>query len=124
MNYKTRPLYELCYDCKETFDTACHICFTETIHELQSEDMMGIIKRWNRKDILKKLSVWLKNKDEVENFTFAFYRERNLTIKVGGKQDLLKKQIIPGVKEWMCENPIENIYIIEESIKSVKIITV
>ena len=124
MNCKTRPLYELCYDCEETFDTACYLCYKQNVEELKEVGMGYVLELWNKKKILNKLSTWLENQKDIKNFTFTFYTERNLTIKIGGKQDLRQKYIIPGVKEWMCKNPIENIYIIEEHIKSVKIITI
>lgn len=88
MNYKTRPLYELCYDCEETFDLACYLCYEQSVEELKDMGMDYVLGLWNKRKILNRLSIWLENQKDIKNFTFTFYTERNLTIKIGGKQNL------------------------------------
>lgn len=115
MNCKTKPLYELCYNCDEMFDTACYLCYKQGIEELKEVEMNNVLELWNKEKILNRLSIWLDDQSAIRfSFRLPGYSSWRLQIKPGGKEDNKKEHILCLVQKWMREYPIERLYIIEE----------
>ena len=122
MNYKTKLLYELCCDCKETFNLACYLCYEQSVEELKEVEMDYVLGLWNKRKVLNGLSIWLDSQTATRfSLRSSAHSSRCLQIKPGGMEDNKKEHVLCLVKKWMCEYLTERHYVIEEHNKRVVI---
>ena len=126
MNCNNKPLYHICSNCRETFDSACYHCWRETLNDLKSEGMDDIIRIWNKRKIIDDVKQWLEENKDIEYFFFGGhpYELNNLIIKRGGTRDIPRGWIINCTKKWMSEHHINTFFIFENKKKKIKIISV